>query len=157
MLIRNYSLGMDVVNEESIKNGVKSVSEVDGKIFLLTSKHPYILIRSTAEHLSKYSAGNTVPPGEADFATKKFGYHAEGKIPYELESFEGWHSIFRLNTFAPFLVTSAFLDLLEKGARFRIDGTSSVINISGGCATLKSILPYNSVRLSILPIVNGRG
>jgi len=49
------------------------------------------------------------------------------------------------------------LKLLENGARSHVDGTSSVINVSSGCATLKSILPYNSVRLAILIIVNSRG
>jgi NAD(P)-dependent dehydrogenase (short-subunit alcohol dehydrogenase family) len=38
MLIRNYSLGMDVVDEESIKKGVESVSEVDGKLDILVNK-----------------------------------------------------------------------------------------------------------------------
>jgi len=104
-----------------------------------------------------YSAGITTPLGQADFAAKKFGYFTEGKIPYELESFEGWHSIFKLNTFAPFFVTSAFLELLEKGARSRVDGTSSVINITSVAATMKSILPNNSVRLDIPLIVNDRG
>ena len=103
----------------------------------------------TANHWGKYSAGITAPLCQADFIDKKLGYYAEGKIPYELESFEGWHSIFKLNTFAPFFVTSSFLELLEKGARSRIDSTSSVINISSVSATMKSIVVYNSVRLSI--------
>ena len=38
MLIGNYSLGMDVVDEESIKKGVRSVSEVDGKLDILVNK-----------------------------------------------------------------------------------------------------------------------
>ena len=38
MLIRKYSLRMDVVDEESIKKGVKSVSEVDGKLDILVNK-----------------------------------------------------------------------------------------------------------------------
>jgi len=95
----------------------------------------------------RYSAGISAPLGEPDFATKKYGYFAEGKIPYELESFEGWHSIFKINTFAPFFVTSAFLDLLEKGARSRVDGTSSVINISSNAAVMNTLPPFNSVCL----------
>lgn len=39
MLIGNYySLGMDVVDEESIKKGVRSVSESDGKLDILVNK-----------------------------------------------------------------------------------------------------------------------
>jgi NAD(P)-dependent dehydrogenase (short-subunit alcohol dehydrogenase family) len=39
MLIGNYySLGMDVVDEESIKKGVRFVSEVDGKLDILVNK-----------------------------------------------------------------------------------------------------------------------
>jgi len=38
MLIRKHSLRMDVVDEESIKKGVKSVSEVDGKLDILVNK-----------------------------------------------------------------------------------------------------------------------
>jgi hypothetical protein len=38
MLIRNSSLGMDVVDEESIKKGVRFVSEVDGKLDILVNK-----------------------------------------------------------------------------------------------------------------------
>ncbi|KIM36701.1 hypothetical protein M413DRAFT_13849 [Hebeloma cylindrosporum] len=107
------ALCMDVVDEESIKKGVKFISEADGKLDILVN-----------------NAGITTPLGESDFATKKFEYSAEGKIPMELH--------FKLNVFAPFFVTSAFLELLEKGARSRIDGTSSVINISGCAAVMKS-------------------
>ncbi|KAE9410034.1 NAD(P)-binding protein [Gymnopus androsaceus JB14] len=44
------------------------------------------------------------------------GYFSQGKLPYELESFEGWNYMFKLNTFAPFFVTTAFMDLLIKGS-----------------------------------------
>jgi NADP-dependent 3-hydroxy acid dehydrogenase YdfG len=38
MLIGNDSLGMDVVDEESIKKGVRFVSEMDGKLDILVNK-----------------------------------------------------------------------------------------------------------------------
>ena len=38
MLIGNDSLGMDVVDEESIKKAVEFVSEVDGKLDILVNK-----------------------------------------------------------------------------------------------------------------------
>jgi len=101
----------------------------------------------------RYSAGIIAPLGETDFVAKKFDYFAEGKIPYELESFEGWDSIFKINTFAPFFVTSAFLELLEKGARSPGNDTSSVINISSNVAAMNSTMPYNSVCLPL--IANG--
>jgi NAD(P)-dependent dehydrogenase (short-subunit alcohol dehydrogenase family) len=76
------------------------------------------------------SAGIAIPTNApSDYSSKKYEYHAEGKIAYKLESFEGWHSIFKVNTFEPFFVTTAFLELLEKGARSCKDGTSGVINI----------------------------
>ena len=62
------------------------------------------------------------------------------------------------NTFAPFFVTAAFLELWEKGAQSRINSTSNVINISSASVTMKLILVYNSVRFSTSLIVkSGRG
>lgn len=81
---------------------------------------------------------------------------AEGKIPYRLETFEGWHSIFKINTFAPFFVTAVFLELLEKGARSREGSTSSVINISNAAFVIKAVPTSNSVRLVLSPIINTR-
>jgi len=122
-------LAMDVVDETSIKNGVKVIAEKEGRLDILVN-----------------NAGIVTPLDAPDFLQKKHEYFAEDKIPYELESFEGWHSIYKLNTFAPFFVTTAFLDLLEKGARSREGGTSCVINISSvAAAALKTVGPNASI------------
>ncbi|KIK67756.1 hypothetical protein GYMLUDRAFT_54508 [Collybiopsis luxurians FD-317 M1] len=91
-------------------------------------------------------AGTNVPPSQPDHTTKGFEYFKQGKLPYELETFEGWSSMFRVNTFAPFFVTTAFIDLLIQGAS-SITGkkTSVVVNISSIASGMKAAYPGNSV------------
>ncbi|KIK61617.1 hypothetical protein GYMLUDRAFT_568329 [Collybiopsis luxurians FD-317 M1] len=120
---------MDVTNEESIKKGVQMLSEREGKVDILIN-----------------NAGTNVPSSQPDHATKGLEYFKQGKLPYELETFEGWSDMFKLNTFAPFFVTTAFMDLLIEGASScAAKKTSVVINISSVATTLKAAYPGNSL------------
>ncbi|KIK67812.1 hypothetical protein GYMLUDRAFT_36591 [Collybiopsis luxurians FD-317 M1] len=121
-------LQMDVTDEESIKNGVQIVSQREGKLDVLIN-----------------NAGTNVPPSQPNHATKGLEYFKQGKLPYELETFEGWSDIFKLNTFAPFFVTTAFMDLLIKGASSVGKKTSVVINISSAATMSKTAYPGNSL------------
>lgn len=53
------------------------------------------------------------------------------------EDGSGWASTYQINTFSIFFMTTAFLGLLEKGAKDRPDGTSAVINITSMSAMIK--------------------
>jgi NAD(P)-dependent dehydrogenase (short-subunit alcohol dehydrogenase family) len=59
-----------------------------------------------------------------------------GASLFEQDSYEKWQAIFETNTTAPYFVTTAFLALLEQGAKSRGPGeTSSVIQISSATAS----------------------
>ena len=85
------------------------------------------------ETLDKYCQLTTnrsnQPTFDIYFAAKKFGYyHGSGKNCVRTR--KSMALDFKLNNFVPFFITLAFLELLEKVARSRVDSTSSVINIS---------------------------
>ncbi|KAF5384463.1 hypothetical protein D9757_000449 [Collybiopsis confluens] len=121
-------LQMDVTDEESINKGVQVVTRAEGRLDILIN-----------------NAGATIPSSQPDFVAKGMEYYSQGKLPYELETFEGWSQLFRLNTAAPFFVTTAFLDLLTKGANTGGRQTSIVINISSIAASMRTAYPANSL------------
>ncbi|KAE9394834.1 short-chain dehydrogenase [Gymnopus androsaceus JB14] len=125
-------LPMDVTDEESIKKGVQVVTEKEGKLDILIN-----------------NAGTNTSPSQPDFPAKGMEYFSQGKLPYELETFEGWNYLFKLNTLAPFFVTTAFMDLLIKGAVGKGKKTSVVINISSNSTALKVAFPAGSVSYPI--------
>ncbi|KIK67814.1 hypothetical protein GYMLUDRAFT_36593 [Collybiopsis luxurians FD-317 M1] len=125
-------LQMDVTDEESIKKSVQTLSEKEGKLDILIN-----------------NAGTNVPANQPDHTTKGLEYFKQGKLPYELETFEGWSYMFRLNTFAPFFVTTAFMDLLIKGASSVGRKTSVVINISSIAPISKAHYPGNSLSYAV--------
>ncbi|KAK0199317.1 hypothetical protein DFS33DRAFT_1268745, partial [Desarmillaria ectypa] len=61
------------------------------------------------------------------------------------ETVQNWADIFALNTIAPFFVVRAFQSLLIKGAHSRLQGTSSVINISSAAAKSNMSGPFLSL------------
>jgi NAD(P)-dependent dehydrogenase (short-subunit alcohol dehydrogenase family) len=143
---------MDVTDSESIAKVVKTVQTDHDKLDVLVNKYESCEVVSFRWLFSMglFSAGISAPLNEPDFAAKKFAYYAEdNKAPYDLETVEGWQSIYRINTLAPFFVTTAFLGLLQKGARSQKGGpgTSSVINISSVAASSKMSPLPNSVGL----------
>jgi len=115
---------MDVTNKDSIANALKVVEEKEGRLDILVNNAGAIGPR--APYLSDDSAPEN---------------SAIGASLFQDQSFEAWLATFAANTAAPFFVTSAFLSLLEKGARIRgPKETSSVINISTTWSTTK--LPF---------------
>jgi len=121
------ALPMDVTDKESIKRGVQEVAEKEGKLDILIN-----------------NAGAVASPTQPDYAAKGLEYHSQGKLSYELETFEGWNYLFKLNTFAPFFVTTAFMDLLIKGSVGKEKKTSVIINISSVATSLKTQYPAGS-------------
>lgn len=127
-------LAMDVTKPTDIASSVSRVSEEDGKLNVLVN-----------------NAGIPTPPNEPNFTQTKLATIAEGKLPYDLETFEGFEAIFKLNTSAPYFMTTAFFDLLTKGAQAGREGdeTSSVINISSVATTFKIAPTPNSFSYSL--------
>ncbi|PBK64230.1 NAD(P)-binding protein [Armillaria solidipes] len=117
-------LRMDVTDEEGVKAGAKYIEGIDGKLDILVN-----------------NAGIGGSVRDPDFITKK--YAAED--PFEPETVQIWEDIFALNTIAPFFVIRAFQSLLVKGAHCRLQGTSSVINISSVAAKINLSSPITSV------------
>ncbi|KDQ60424.1 hypothetical protein JAAARDRAFT_191803 [Jaapia argillacea MUCL 33604] len=117
-------LPMDVTNKTTIKDAVKTIKNEDGKLHILVNnaggKGPissFIVDQSAPERVDNETFGSAL---------------------LDDQSFEGWKDVFALNVAAPFFVTSAFLGLLEAGARDLGTGeTSSVINISSAMAYIK--------------------
>ncbi|PBK89345.1 short-chain dehydrogenase [Armillaria gallica] len=115
---------MDVTDEESVKAGVKQIEVIDGKLDILVN-----------------NAGIAGPLRDPDFPAKKFA----ATDPFEPETVQTWTDVFALNTIAPFFLVRAFQSLLVKGARSRPQGSSSVINVSSGAATMNALTPLSSV------------
>ncbi|KAK7460510.1 hypothetical protein VKT23_009230 [Stygiomarasmius scandens] len=112
-------LQMDVSDKESILNATKVIENSDGKLDILVNNagisglmFPFISDKSAPEHATL------------------------GDSLFLRSSFDQWIEVFKINTFASFFVTTGFLSLLEKGARSREGGTSSVLNISSCAATM---------------------
>lgn len=68
-----------------------------------------------------------------------------GTALFNDDGFDGWASLYSINTFSVYYVTSAFLGLLAKGSADVEGYTSSVINITSISGVLK--LAQNHVRL----------
>lgn len=60
-----------------------------------------------------------------------------GTALFKNESFESWASLYAINTFSIYFVTTAFLGLLEKGSQERGRYTSCVINITSVSGIIK--------------------
>ncbi|KAK0446592.1 uncharacterized protein EV420DRAFT_897531 [Desarmillaria tabescens] len=115
---------MDVTDEESVKAGAKQIEGIDGKLDILVN-----------------NAGFAASLRDPHFVTKKLS----ATDPFEPETVQNWADIFALNTIAPFFVVRAFQSLLIIGTHSRPQGTSSVINISSGAATLNVAPPFASL------------
>lgn len=114
---------MDVTKPADIAAAVERVAQDDGKLNILVN-----------------NAAIVTPLNDPNFSPNKMARFAEGKPSYDTETFEGFESIFKLNTSAPYFMTVAFIDLLTKGAQAgkgEGDETSSVINISSGAVNFK--------------------
>lgn len=90
--------------------------------------------------LSRRSAGQVGPvsPFFNDTTKPQHKDHGTlGRALFDNESFEGWSSLFNVNTFSIFFVTTAFLGLLSRGSDDIPGYTSSVVNITSVSGIIK--------------------
>jgi NAD(P)-dependent dehydrogenase (short-subunit alcohol dehydrogenase family) len=131
------SLEMDVNSKDSIRDAVKAIAEVDGKLDALVNKYVPSLNNDSPYpyHFAFYadSAGavgtirafwaNPASPERKDPFTL-------GTSLFEADSFSEWDSVFNANTASIYFMTLAFSELLQKGSNARADYSASVINIT---------------------------
>ena len=94
-----------------------------------------------------YSAGQVGPVApwfENPNAPERASPETIGRAFFENESFESWSSLYGVNTFSIFFVTTAFLGLLAKGSEDVPGHTSCVVNITSVSGHVK--LSQNHVR-----------
>jgi len=125
------ALPMDVTSKDSILNAVERVTKEDGKLHILVN-----------------NAGVTGPT--VDFmlnpnAPERQSTPAYGKGLFDSQDFKDWESTFSTTTASIFFVTTAFLGLLEAGAKDAhfLAETSSVINITSVATQLNISLFYS--------------
>jgi NAD(P)-dependent dehydrogenase (short-subunit alcohol dehydrogenase family) len=70
-----------------------------------------------------------------------------GTALFTNESFEAWSSVYQINTFSIFFVTTALLGLLVEGSKERGNYTSSVINITSISGVIKLAQDHVCVEL----------
>ncbi|KAK7037471.1 hypothetical protein VNI00_010963 [Paramarasmius palmivorus] len=130
------ALPMDVTSKESIANAVKVVEAAEGKLDILVNKQ--VTRTSLSPYKSVSAAGQL------------------GPTLFNQSTIAEWSNVFVLNSVTPFFVTTAFLSLLEKGARSRKQSegepSSTVINISSASGTLRqslTMVPYGSTKAAL--------
>ncbi|RDB18258.1 Rhamnolipids biosynthesis 3-oxoacyl-[acyl-carrier-protein] reductase [Hypsizygus marmoreus] len=147
------ALSMDVLSKDSIKNAVQTIEEADGKLDILINKYaaylpfPHLHLPLLPAH----SAG-VVGPFSAFLLNRSPQTPSLGASLFADQTFEQWGDAFASNTIAPFFVTTAFLDLLQKGADARPGETSSVINISSSFAHTDlsmGVLAYGASKVAV--------
>ncbi len=106
---------------------MQHIEGIDGKLDILVNKSVYDAHGSPPPYTKLFLAPASIASslGDPDFITKK----RTAEDPFEPETIQNWADIFALNMIAPFFVVRAFQSLLVKGARSRLQGTASVINI----------------------------
>ncbi|KDQ62557.1 hypothetical protein JAAARDRAFT_122177 [Jaapia argillacea MUCL 33604] len=128
-------LQMDVTNKESIMAGRKHIEEIEGRLHILVNN---------AGQVGPTSAFLTDPSAPERKDPNTFGLSL-----FNNESFESWSSLYNINTFSIFFVSTAFLGLLEKGSQDVSGFTSVVINItsiSGIIKLAQDHFCYNSAK-----------
>ncbi|KAL5501686.1 hypothetical protein ACEPAH_8946 [Sanghuangporus vaninii] len=132
-----HPLPMDVTDKASILEAVKAIEEKEGKLHILVNKayNSSGQMGPVSTFLNDMSAPEHRDPGVL------------GRALFDNESFESWADLYRINTFSIFFVTTAFLDLLSKGAEDSKLLQSTVINItsiSGIMRIAQNHFAYNS-------------
>ncbi|KAF8120581.1 hypothetical protein EV363DRAFT_88226 [Boletus edulis] len=117
------ALQMDTTNKDDIQLAVEKLRKDEGKLHILVNNAGQGGPRS--DELNKPS---TTAPKKAEEI---------GKYLFNNESFEGWSSLFAVNTFSVYFVTVAFLELLDKGSHDKPGFTSNVINITSISGLIK--------------------
>ncbi|KAI0662300.1 short-chain dehydrogenase [Cubamyces menziesii] len=128
-------LVMDVTNRASIASARDSITATEGKLHILVN-----------------NAGQTGPVSswlEDPNSPQRKDPETLGRSLFEGESFDGWSSLYSINTFSVFFVTMAFLGLLDKGSNDNPEHTSCVINITSVSGIMKlsqNHFAYNSAK-----------
>ncbi|TFK73609.1 short-chain dehydrogenase [Pluteus cervinus] len=128
-------LQMDVTDRESISKAKETIKEREGRVHILVNNAGQVGPESPF-------LGNPNAPERKDAETL-------GQALFNNESFEAWSSLYSVNTFSIFFVTTAFLGLLDKGSRDIAGYQSSVINItsiSGLIKLAQEHFAYNSAK-----------
>jgi len=115
-------LKMDVTDKAAVEDVVKLLREREGKLHILINN---------AGIAGPYASfiGDLSAPERKD--TETFG-----RALFDMQSFEDWNDVFQLNVAAIFFCTTAFMGLLDEGAKdLGVGETSSVINISSAIAS----------------------
>ncbi|KAJ8519006.1 hypothetical protein ONZ45_g3993 [Pleurotus djamor] len=131
------ALQMDATNKESILAARDAIESKEGRLHILVNNAGQV--GPTSPFFNDLSA-----PEHKDAETL-------GRALFENESFEQWSSLYNINTFSIFFVTTAFVGLLTKGSQEKeSEGfTSSVINttsISGIIKVAQNHFCYNSAK-----------
>jgi len=118
-----HPLTMDCTDKSSILAAVNEIETQDGKLHILVNNSgqvgpvsPFFNDKSAPEHKD---------PGTL------------ARALFDNESFEGWSSLYSINTFSIFFVSTAFVDLLTKGNATGAGVTSSIVNITSMSGILK--------------------
>jgi len=125
------ALPMDVTSKDSIQTAVDTVKKNDGKL--------HILVNNAGV------TGPTVAFTLNPSAPERQSTHAYGKGLFDSQDFKDWESTFSTTTASIFFVTTAFLGLLEAGAKdahFSAE-TASVINITSVVTHMNISLFYS--------------
>lgn len=140
-----------MTSEESITKAVEFLGSTEGKLDILVNKY-ITLLASDSSSLTLVNSAGVAGPANPDFYQNKYKNFQEKADPLAYETTAVWASVFDTNTFAPFFVTRAFVDLLSKGANARA-GTASVINISSVTSNFKMLVTAMSVRAQCYLVV----
>ncbi|KAL5482544.1 hypothetical protein ACEPAI_9138 [Sanghuangporus weigelae] len=128
-----HPLLMDVTDKASILEAVRTIEEKEGKLHILVNNSGQV--GPVSSFLNDMSAPEHKDPGVL------------GRALFDNESFDSWADLYRINTFSIFFVTTAFLDLLSKGAEDSKLLQSTVVNvtsISGIMRIAQNHFAYNS-------------
>ncbi|KAG6903151.1 hypothetical protein C0995_004698 [Termitomyces sp. Mi166 len=117
------ALQMDVTDKMSITACKKFIEEKEGKLHILVNNAGQV--GPTSKFFNDLSASQ-----HKDAETL-------GTALFENESFEGWADLYKINTFAIFFVTNAFLGLLDRGSNDVPGYSSVVINITSMSGVIK--------------------
>ncbi|THG97302.1 hypothetical protein EW145_g7641 [Phellinidium pouzarii] len=112
-------LRLDVTDKASILAAVETVQNADGKLDVLVN-----------------NAGIS-GPGDITLSaclSPSQSFEAYGKTLFDIQSFEQWEAVSRINVASVFFVTTAFLGLLDASTHGLEGATASVINISSTVA-----------------------
>ncbi|KAL1673411.1 hypothetical protein EV122DRAFT_222736 [Schizophyllum commune] len=127
-------LTMDVTDKASILSAKETVSSNDGYLDILVN------------NAGQDDPGSVWMSDESDVQNKEPEAFGSGLFN---EKQEDWSSIFSIDGYSCFFVTSAFLGLLAKGAERHGAYSANVINMTSVCASIKVAMNhfgYNSAK-----------